>query len=55
MPNGGTRATPCFNLPRHEVEVLITGYSIKMRSAVLHRLYELESQRAAGTRSWLRH
>lgn len=40
MPSGQTSTT--FNLPKHECMVLVTGYSIKLRSAVLHRWQELE-------------
>jgi phage regulator Rha-like protein len=32
----------CFNLPRHETMVLVTGYSVALRSRVLARLDELE-------------
>ncbi|TKD39943.1 hypothetical protein FCG41_11935 [Azotobacter chroococcum] len=36
------RSLPCFNLPRREVEILITGYSIKLRAKVIDRLHQLE-------------
>ncbi|MFO3662458.1 Rha family transcriptional regulator [Pseudomonas amygdali] len=51
----GGRTYPCFNLDRHHTECLLTGYSAKMRMAVIKRWHELEEglgQRAldlAGT------
>ena len=45
MPSGQTSTT--FNLPKHECMVLVTGYSIKLRSAVLRRWQELEDEQRA--------
>jgi phage antirepressor YoqD-like protein len=36
------RTLPCYNLPKHETQVLVTGYSVVLRSKVLRRLEELE-------------
>ncbi|EGH29918.1 hypothetical protein PSYJA_13477 [Pseudomonas syringae pv. japonica str. M301072] len=38
----GGRTYPCFNLDRHHTECLLTGYSAKMRMAVIKRWHELE-------------
>lgn len=35
---------PCFNLPRREVDILLTGYSTTMRAAVIDRWHVLENQ-----------
>jgi Rha family phage regulatory protein len=39
---------PCFNLPRREVDLLLTGYSVKMRAAVYDRWSALESEKKYG-------
>lgn len=40
------RSLPCFNLNRDLTDTLLTGYSAKMRLAVILRWRELESQQA---------
>ncbi|WP_288501673.1 Rha family transcriptional regulator [uncultured Pseudomonas sp.] len=56
------RSLPCFNLDREMTETLLTGYSAKMRLAVIKRWRELEAQvamalpdftnPAAAARAW---
>lgn len=41
------RALPCFNLDRELTDTLLTGYSAKMRLAVIRRWHELEHQQGA--------
>ena len=41
------RSLPCFNLNRELTDTLLTGYSAKMRLAVIRRWHELEQQRGA--------
>lgn len=45
------REMPCFNLPRREVDLLLTGYNVKMRAAVYDRWRELEIENRVDTRS----
>jgi len=42
------RNKPCFNLPRREVDILLTGYSPTMRAAVIDRWRDLEIEKAMG-------
>ncbi|MFJ2447310.1 phage antirepressor KilAC domain-containing protein [Pseudomonas sp. NPDC087626] len=40
---------PCFNLPRREVDILLTGYSVPLRAKVIDRWHELEAAVAKPT------
>jgi phage antirepressor YoqD-like protein len=44
--DGTGRSLPCFNLDRELTDTLLTGYSAKMRLAVVRRWRELEEQAA---------
>lgn len=35
---------PCYNLPRFECDLVVSGYSVKYRSAIIKRWHELEQQ-----------
>ncbi|MFJ2527849.1 Rha family transcriptional regulator [Pseudomonas helmanticensis] len=47
------RSLPCFNLNRELTDTLLTGYSAKMRLAVIRRWHELEKQQGAREQSIL--
>jgi len=44
--DGSGRILACFELDRYHTEVLITGYDVKRRAAVIKRWYDLESGKA---------
>lgn len=41
------RSLPCFELDRYHTEVLVTGYDVRRRAAVIKRWHDLESGKAA--------
>ena len=51
LPNGGQRETPYYMLTKKGVLLLTSGYSAKLREAVINRWEELEKQRIAEERN----
>jgi len=46
---GNGQMQPCFNLPRRECDLIIAGYSVKYRLAIIDRWQELEKQNPLPT------
>ncbi|WP_350012626.1 phage regulatory protein/antirepressor Ant [Pseudomonas asiatica] len=44
MPRGGYRKQEVYALPRREVDILLTGYSVPLRAKVIDRWRELEAE-----------
>ncbi|WP_462402128.1 phage antirepressor KilAC domain-containing protein [Pseudomonas sp. Marseille-QA0332] len=42
------RSKKCFHFPRREVDILLTGYSTRMRAVVVDRWHALEAEKKLG-------